>query len=300
MLASNQDATPPVPLPPTTAAEAAAGSFGAAGVAAVAAVAAASGRSVAGRSRQCESVATPSPGMLLFQQGEAALRAHDRDRAYDYFRQAMAHINELDPVTAQRLQDHLQLLAAPNLREPGGPRADRRGRRPAAGPGEASGHGVGAAGRGRALHPGEGPEKRLGPVAAGAEEDRNGRPGAAVPRHLVAQLRPQHRLRAGVHREGRPVAGAEGAEQRRPRRHAPREAGEARPAAENPRTGGRIQPPHGRAALCGGGGGGEAGGGIGPEGPVGAATPPPLQNGPQLSRHDGDQGEARRRVFHGS
>ena len=28
----------------------------------------------------------------------------------------MAHINELDPVTAQRLQDHLQLLAAPNLR----------------------------------------------------------------------------------------------------------------------------------------------------------------------------------------
>ena len=28
----------------------------------------------------------------------------------------MAHVNELDPVTAQRLQDHLQLLAAPNLR----------------------------------------------------------------------------------------------------------------------------------------------------------------------------------------
>ncbi len=57
-----------------------------------------------------------SPGMALFQQGEAALRAHDRDRRLQCFRQAMAHINELDPLTAQRLQDHLQLLAAPNLR----------------------------------------------------------------------------------------------------------------------------------------------------------------------------------------
>jgi general secretion pathway protein D len=54
-----------------------------------------------------------SQGMTLFQQGEAALRANDPARAYDLFRQAAAHTNELDPVTAQRLQDHLQLLSGP-------------------------------------------------------------------------------------------------------------------------------------------------------------------------------------------
>ena len=35
-------------------------------------------------------------------------------RAYELFRQAAAHMNELDPITAQRLQDHLQLLSAPS------------------------------------------------------------------------------------------------------------------------------------------------------------------------------------------
>jgi general secretion pathway protein D len=67
--------------------------------------------------------ATPSPGYALFQQGEAALRAHDVDRAYDLYRQAAAYMNDMDPVTAQRLQDHLQLLSAarkPAVR-PGGP-----------------------------------------------------------------------------------------------------------------------------------------------------------------------------------
>ena len=54
-----------------------------------------------------------SQAQSLFQQGETALKAHDRDRAYDLFRQAAARMNELDPVTAQRLQDHLQLLSAP-------------------------------------------------------------------------------------------------------------------------------------------------------------------------------------------
>ncbi len=53
-----------------------------------------------------------SQGMALFEQGEAALKARDPARAYDLFRQAAAHMNELDPVTAQRLQDHLQLLSA--------------------------------------------------------------------------------------------------------------------------------------------------------------------------------------------
>jgi general secretion pathway protein D len=53
-------------------------------------------------------------GMTLFEQGEAALKAHDATRAYELFRQAAAHMNELDPVTAQRLQDHLQLLSVPS------------------------------------------------------------------------------------------------------------------------------------------------------------------------------------------
>jgi general secretion pathway protein D len=51
-----------------------------------------------------------SQGYALFQQGEAALKAHDGKRALELFRQAHAYRNELDPVTAQRLQDHLMLL----------------------------------------------------------------------------------------------------------------------------------------------------------------------------------------------
>lgn len=62
-------------------------------------------------------VAPPQPqesgAMALFRQGEEALRMRQTDRAYQLFRQAAANINELDPVTAQRLQDHLQLLSPP-------------------------------------------------------------------------------------------------------------------------------------------------------------------------------------------
>jgi general secretion pathway protein D len=70
-------------------------------------------------------VAPPNPGnsevasgsaLSLFQQGEAALKAHDRDRAYQLFRQAATRMNELDPVVAQRLQDHLQMLSGPAQR----------------------------------------------------------------------------------------------------------------------------------------------------------------------------------------
>jgi general secretion pathway protein D len=69
-----------------------------------------------------ETIATPGAGnseassasaLSLFQQGEAALKAHDRDRAYQRFLQAAARKNELDPAVAQRLQDHLQLLSGP-------------------------------------------------------------------------------------------------------------------------------------------------------------------------------------------
>jgi general secretion pathway protein D len=52
-------------------------------------------------------------GMQLFEQGEAALRNHDRDTALRCFRDAWAYRDQLDPVIAQRLQDHLQLMAAP-------------------------------------------------------------------------------------------------------------------------------------------------------------------------------------------
>ncbi len=54
-----------------------------------------------------------SPGYRLFQQGETALKARDRDLALQLFQQASAHSNDLDPVTAARLQDHLSLLSVP-------------------------------------------------------------------------------------------------------------------------------------------------------------------------------------------
>jgi general secretion pathway protein D len=57
---------------------------------------------------------TKSQGMTLFEQGEEALKVRDMKRAYELFRQAAERSNELDPTTAQRLQEHLQLLAAPS------------------------------------------------------------------------------------------------------------------------------------------------------------------------------------------
>jgi general secretion pathway protein D len=53
----------------------------------------------------------PSRGFQLFQQGEAALRAHDTQGARSFFQQAVAYSHELDPFTQQKLQDMLQLLA---------------------------------------------------------------------------------------------------------------------------------------------------------------------------------------------
>ncbi len=53
-----------------------------------------------------------TPGMALFEQGETALKAHDAPRAYELFREAAGHMNELDPVTARRLQDYLQMMSS--------------------------------------------------------------------------------------------------------------------------------------------------------------------------------------------
>jgi hypothetical protein len=50
------------------------------------------------------------PGEILIQQGETALKAHDADRAHELFQKAAAYMNELNPQTAQRLQEHLQSL----------------------------------------------------------------------------------------------------------------------------------------------------------------------------------------------
>ena len=65
-----------------------------------------------------------SPGMALYQQGEAALKAHDTRAAMQLFRQAYQYVGDLDPDTARRLQDHLQSLqaaAAAAARQPAGP-----------------------------------------------------------------------------------------------------------------------------------------------------------------------------------
>ncbi|HWB11182.1 MAG TPA: hypothetical protein VG826_18280 [Pirellulales bacterium] len=60
-----------------------------------------------------QDTADSTGGMDLFQRGEQALRDHDREAALGWFRQANLHRDELDPVTQQRLQDHLQFLARP-------------------------------------------------------------------------------------------------------------------------------------------------------------------------------------------
>jgi len=62
----------------------------------------------------------PSVGESLFQQGEAALMAHDTARAHEYFRQAAEHMGQLDPITAQRLQERLQMLS-PGASRPAAP-----------------------------------------------------------------------------------------------------------------------------------------------------------------------------------
>ncbi len=59
------------------------------------------------------SEADDSPAKQLVLQGEEALRQRDMPKATDYFRQAYELRDQLEPATAQRLQDHLQLLSAP-------------------------------------------------------------------------------------------------------------------------------------------------------------------------------------------
>jgi len=51
--------------------------------------------------------------LSLFQQGEAALKAHDTARAHHFFQRAAEQMNQLDPITARRLQSYLQMLSVP-------------------------------------------------------------------------------------------------------------------------------------------------------------------------------------------
>lgn len=73
---------------------------------------------LAGNAEPMDAALQPPAGnagqaMTLYQQGETALRSGDSATALQLFRQAYPHMQELDPVTAQRLQDYLQMLAAP-------------------------------------------------------------------------------------------------------------------------------------------------------------------------------------------
>lgn len=73
-----------------------------------------------------EAAGSPGLGATLFAQGQAALRAGNREAALDLFREAYAHVNELDPATARRLHDYL-LNLPPTIapaRRPGGPADD--------------------------------------------------------------------------------------------------------------------------------------------------------------------------------
>ncbi len=60
-----------------------------------------------------------SEAMRLFRVGEQALRNQDTRSALEHFRRAYELRNQLDPNTAQRLQDHLQLLSAPSATSAG-------------------------------------------------------------------------------------------------------------------------------------------------------------------------------------
>lgn len=58
-------------------------------------------------------------GLQLFRAGEQALQNRDLAKAQQYFREAYTQRDQLDPATAKRLQDHLQMLQAPANPRPG-------------------------------------------------------------------------------------------------------------------------------------------------------------------------------------
>ncbi len=61
-----------------------------------------------------------SSGMRLFRQGEQALKNRDVPKALEYFQQAYSLRDQLDAASAQKVQDHLQMLSAPPAGARGG------------------------------------------------------------------------------------------------------------------------------------------------------------------------------------
>ncbi len=187
--------------------------------------------------------ATQSRGYSLFQEGVAALKARERDRALQLFRQAAAYANDLDPNTAARLQDYLSLLSVPR----GGPPR-----------GGSSGQPISPLDENMAAQQAlirqvfadvnhreadakqmleKDPEDGAGHVAGNAKEGRSGRPGTGCPRPVVAPLGPHDRRHAALHR-AEPLANrVERQEQLRHARAGSRKHREAADAAEAGRTG---------------------------------------------------------------
>jgi general secretion pathway protein D len=58
-------------------------------------------------------VTAGNPGVSLFNQGEAALKAGKIDEALQRYREAAQYQSQLDPTSAQKLQDRLQMLSVP-------------------------------------------------------------------------------------------------------------------------------------------------------------------------------------------
>ena len=153
------------------------------------------------------SAAAPGGAMYLYQQGEAALKAHDTPTAIQYFRQAYARVNELDAFTARRLQDYMQQFAAVPLAP--------RGVAPGAGLDDAAakqsvltrqvGLRSGPPGNKRLEDPGNRSQGSVGHHGTGKGKDRRGRPGTLGPRPIAASSRSRPGRSAQVH-PGEPSA----------------------------------------------------------------------------------------------
>ncbi len=83
------------------------------------------GPALTGPFEEFEPVPRSSRAAQWVEQGESALRSHDSQRALELFRQAAPYMDQLDPMTRQRLQDRLELLSQPGARPqpPAGPPA---------------------------------------------------------------------------------------------------------------------------------------------------------------------------------
>ncbi len=199
-----------------------------------------------------------SQGMALFQQGEAALRAHDTTRAYELFRQAANHPNDLDPDTAQRLQDHLQLLSPPSRMNPANlagqsPTMSQPGGRSTTVAAQSDPSRSGPPRIERQGHAGDRSQGRAGDVGGDPQEGRNDqRTRACNPRSISAKRRSRDCRDEAGHRPESSADRTEREEQSHPPGRRTSAAGEGGSASEDRYEDRPVQQAHGRAALCGG------------------------------------------------